>query len=336
MLASPLPPPRCCSRHKRPHGCNSHAVAVAVAARVCVRGVPQTFIDVYDKAGWTLTKTSDGYYTRQRKGQTLSAAQCVHGGTTGTVIVIVDCRWVFVANVGDSTGLLLGFDDASFMKHISQWGGGGASPVVSASASASSSATPSAAPSAGSSAGAGAGAGASTGAGGVPASIATDMAALIRLELAERACSDSKASLAPSARFLELSADHSPESVLEFTRMAQFRPCPHRKFHPELLFVYDALSSSKLSCPLIFNVSDTGVVSKTGRGSYYKNVRNEWATLVCTPAYSPFQDALAFTRSLGDFHLQAYGVSYVRDEVALPRLSFPCFSRCSPVFPHLW
>jgi hypothetical protein len=91
--------------------------------------------------------------------------------------------------------------------------------------------------------------------------------------------------------------------------MAGVRPCPHRKFHPELLFVYDALSASKLSCPPIFAVSDAGVVAKTGRGSYYKNVRNEWATLVCTPAYSPFQDALAFTRSIGDFHLQAYGVS---------------------------
>jgi serine/threonine protein phosphatase PrpC len=49
----------------------------------------------------------------------------------------------------------------------------------------------------------------------------------------------------------------------------------------------------------------------SGRGEYYKNVRQEWATLVCTPPSAKFQDALAFTRSLGDFHLQTYGVSHV-------------------------
>ena len=37
---------------------------------------------------------------------------------------------------------------------------------------------------------------------------------------------------------------------------------------------------------------------------YYKNVRKEWASLVATPTSARFQDALAFTRSIGDFHLQ--------------------------------
>lgn len=41
--------------------------------------------------------------------------------------------------------------------------------------------------------------------------------------------------------------------------------------------------------------------------SYYKNVRKEWASLVSTPPYAQFQDALAFTRSLGDLHLHTYG-----------------------------
>lgn len=41
--------------------------------------------------------------------------------------------------------------------------------------------------------------------------------------------------------------------------------------------------------------------------SYYKNVRKEWASLVSTPASARFQDALAFTRSLGDLHLHTYG-----------------------------
>jgi hypothetical protein len=50
-------------------------------------------------------------------------------------------------------------------------------------------------------------------------------------------------------------------------------------------------------------------VRVTGNGRYYKNVRSEWATLVTTPPSARFQDALAFTRSLGDLHLHVYGVS---------------------------
>ena len=41
--------------------------------------------------------------------------------------------------------------------------------------------------------------------------------------------------------------------------------------------------------------------------SYYKNVRKEWASLVSAPSTACFPDALAFTRSLGDLHLQTYG-----------------------------
>lgn len=36
-------------------------------------------------------------------------------------------------------------------------------------------------------------------------------------------------------------------------------------------------------------------------------MRREWASLVATPSYARFQDALAFTRSLGDLHLHTYG-----------------------------
>jgi len=46
---------------------------------------------------------------------------------------------------------------------------------------------------------------------------------------------------------------------------------------------------------------------------YYKNVRKEWASLVSTPPTAKFQDALAFTRSLGDFHLHTYGIQTLND-----------------------
>jgi hypothetical protein len=114
-----------------------------------------------------------------------------------------------------------------------------------------------------------------------------------------------------SVSYAEVSADHSPESAEEFRRMHAYRPHRVAAHTPELLFVYDTLSPSKLGCPAIFGVDpSSGHPAKTERGSYYKNVRCEWATLVATPPHAPFQDALAFTRSLGDFHLQTYGVSH--------------------------
>merc|ERR1712110_1263886 len=71
-------------------------------------------------------------------------------------------------------------------------------------------------------------------------------------------------------------------------------------------------STPKHQCPQIFEVSDNdgSVINKTGSGFYFKNVRSEWATLVTTPPFAKFQDALAFTRSLGDLHLHVYGVTY--------------------------
>jgi len=142
---------------------------------------------------------------------------------------------------------------------------------------------------------------------------------------------------------MEMSADHSPESGEEFLRMREARPSVADKARPELLFVYDTLTSSKMSCPQIFQLdAATGRPRRTNRGSYYKNVRNEWATLVATPPYAQFQDALAFTRSLGDLHLQSYGVTHVpevrwidlapaaEDGVPRPVSSAPlCIAACS-------
>jgi len=108
----------------------------------------------------------------------------------------------------------------------------------------------------------------------------------------------------------ELSAEHSPESIDEFKRIREFMS-DHTGTIPEMKFVYDSPSFSKNKCPPVFRVdpNDSNIVQVTGSGSYYKNVRNEWASLVTTPPRARFQDALAFTRSLGDLHLHVYGVS---------------------------
>mmetsp|Transcript_15325 Transcript_15325/g.24959 ORF Transcript_15325/g.24959 Transcript_15325/m.24959 type:complete len:440 (-) Transcript_15325:563-1882(-) len=107
----------------------------------------------------------------------------------------------------------------------------------------------------------------------------------------------------------ELSAEHSPESESEFRRVRSFHPDRNSRM-PAMRFVYDSPSFSKNQCPAIFQVDphDQEKLTITGMGNYYKNVRNEWATLVTTPPGARFQDALAFTRSLGDLHLHVYGV----------------------------
>lgn len=59
--------------------------------------------------------------------------------------------------------------------------------------------------------------------------------------------------------------------------------------------------------------------------SYYKNVRKEWASLVSTPTTAKFQDALAFTRSLGDLHLHTYGTISFFDSVRDPCVKSPLY-----------
>jgi hypothetical protein len=166
-----------------------------------------------------------------------SSWNCVHGGTTVSVVVILNGSIMISANVGDSTALVCNLGSSM-----------------------------------------------------VPATLFTSYVPEdVMLEPSNKG----------NNTYTVISAEHSPETPSEYTRMRQFRPCPQRggKFS-EMLFVYDAPSYSKHDCPDVFKIKGeeaTPVVTNNGR--YYKSVRNEWATLVTTPAHSRFQDALAFTRS---------------------------------------
>jgi len=130
---------------------------------------------------------------------------------------------------------------------------------------------------------------------------------------AEAAIPDNKFDCPKRELVAEISANHSPEEPAEFMRVRQFRPSPTDNNQPELRFVYDSIKYSKALCKPIFLVdkADPNKCTVTNKGVYYKNVRSEWATLVCTPQNTRFQDALAFTRSIGDFHLQSFGVSHL-------------------------
>ena len=110
---------------------------------------------------------------------------------------------------------------------------------------------------------------------------------------------------------LVITAEHSPESVFEFCRLRSFKHREGNAHQPSLVVVYDSSSHDKTQCAPVFDVDVAGRPSITNNGKYYKNVRKEWASLVCTPNTALYSDALAFTRSLGDLHLHAYGVSHL-------------------------
>jgi hypothetical protein len=82
--------------------------------------------------------------------------------------------------------------------------------------------------------------------------------------------------------------------------MRNFRSRDSLAHQPSLYVVYDAPSHDKTCCNAVFDVDElTGEITITNNGRYYKNVRKEWASLVSTPTTAAYQDALAFTRSLG-------------------------------------
>lgn len=110
---------------------------------------------------------------------------------------------------------------------------------------------------------------------------------------------------------LMIIAEHSPESPEEFLRLREFRHREGDPTQPALLVVYDTPSVERSKCNPVFEFDSTGYPVPTNRGRYYKNVRKEWASLVSTPGTARFQDALAFTRSLGDLHLHTYGVTHL-------------------------
>jgi serine/threonine protein phosphatase PrpC len=255
------------------------------------KAIEEAFRKHYEDGGWLVERAPEGYLTRMNKNRT-GPLMCIHGGTTATVLIILDGRRVVVANVGDSTAIIAGLGSAGTLHSVKEW-----TPMLPHK--------PSAAVRSASDGGA--------------AAISGPLPAVVPVPAAL------------SSSYMELSADHSPESHSEFQRMTTFRPHTSLPHHPELLFVYDTLTSSKLSCPPIFDVDTrTGKTEKTERGSYYKNVRSEWATLVATPPHAPYQDALAFTRSLGDLHLQTYGVSHT-PEVWWMDLVSPADA---PLVPH--
>ncbi len=194
--------------------------------------IRKAFRDKYLKQRWEVMDTPEGYLIKRQNKK--FAWTCTHGGTTATVIVILDGRRMIVANVGDSSAI---------------WG------------------------------------------------MKNEDGKIV---------------------YKELIGDHSPESIDEYYRVLSTKPksqakSPSSSLTPDLQFVYDSLSTDNYQSKNIFkkDADDPSKIKKTGSGAFYKNVRNEWASIVSTPVYAKYQDSLAFTRSLGDFHIHSYGVSEI-------------------------
>ena len=114
----------------------------------------------------------------------------------------------------------------------------------------------------------------------------------------------------PVTDSLVLTSDHSPMNPKEYVRMRKFRPSEEDPLKAEMLFVYDEQDTPKPFCQPVFNISEDGVPTvRDDVPYYYKNVCKERAAYVSVPANAYLPDALASTRSMGDFNIATYGVS---------------------------
>ena len=246
-----------------------------------------------EKEGYEIEESPEGYLLkRMPPSQTWG---CVHGGSSCSIVAIVD-YCVYVANVGDSSGTLsttLPVLTSKLIKHIGDAaslpgaglvvaGGVDGAAVREASSSSSSSSS---------------GSSSSSSSSGAPCEGGS----------AGESMSVDAGSVQVSQDNLVITAEHSPESISEFCRLRAYRCKPGDARLPALAVVYDSPSADKTRCSPVFSLDDDGVPTLLNKGKYYKNVRKEWASLVSTPSTARFQDALAFTRSLGDLHLHTFG-----------------------------
>jgi serine/threonine protein phosphatase PrpC len=100
-----------------------------------------------------------------------------------------------------------------------------------------------------------------------------------------------------------ITRDHSPDNVEEYKRIRSFAK------DPNLLFIYDEQEKEKPLCESIFEDGIDGPVARPDVQFYYKNVSKDKGTYITTPIDAQYRDALASTRSIGDFNLNKYGLS---------------------------
>jgi serine/threonine protein phosphatase PrpC len=117
---------------------------------------------------------------------------------------------------------------------------------------------------------------------------------------------DSDTYILTNDNIIPLFEKHSPDSILERNRVINEYGTDEKN---HVKFIYDTIN--KLSRPHIYNKTthtliDPNKLSNNGHSLYFKNVSNEFASIICTPDY---EASLAMTRSLGDFYIGTFGCS---------------------------
>ena len=129
---------------------------------------------------------------------------------------------------------------------------------------------------------------------------------------------DSDAYFMNQEKIIPLYQDHSPTSISEYKRILD-------ELGEDVCYMKYDLSntSSKRDCLDVFSkiddeivLNDAKVLYKEGKYVYHKNVEGDWASLFIN---SDYNDALAFTRSFGDFNLSAHGLSFIPDIIQLDK-----------------
>lgn len=213
--------------------------------------IREAFVDACRANGDDICVEADGVPVRLLKSD---RRDCVRGGTTATLAVVLDGTYLLVANVGNSGALLCGTDSAKIVHNLGFW------PERERCAD-----------------------------------------TLTLAGLPARDCS--------ADGTLLLSRYHSPRDPLEYERMQRFMSIETDSGQrvPAMRFLFPQLDGGLARD--IFDVSSGAPVVDMSRASWRKNVRDDVAAIVATPEDSEHADMLAFTRSLGDFNLQRFGLS---------------------------
>eukprot|EP01038_Epipyxis_sp_PR26KG_P015080 gene15080-20290_t len=233
------------------------------AHEVAHEHIKQSFKLELQRQGYEVMEAQEGYLMKRKVP--IQHWSCIHGGTSCSIVAFVNSV-LYIANVGDSTGILCSTHSVFKESDIHY--------LRDAAFSSS-----------------------DTFQRHKHTNTSTDMEIVdnntsVTMTIADESYTNT----------LLITSEHSPESIYEYERLRSFRPREGDPSSPSLVVVYDASSHDKSKCNPVFEINE-GVITVTGKGSYFKNVRKEWASLVSTPSTAKYQDALAFTRSLGVTHL---------------------------------